>query len=590
MVLTNFEGGNGLLKESGPENYVKVESELKPGDTRNVHFHCQVINLDNNIPLQFELEAEFVGNTVFYSYDNVSWTRSDSKVNDIFTIPIQNGAVYVSHFQPYVYSRVEQFLDDLENQNHDFISIEEVATSQGGLPVRLVKMTDPCIEDTNKKIIWVLCRQHAGEHPASYVTEGMMEAFAQENFQMNRLRQEAVVYVVPMMDVDMPFVGGTGKDQNPVDFNRDWTSPTHDSHWDVVAVVKQMMEDTPNEMVLFLDMHTFAPGEPANVHIALDLDDQLLLTQNFIERTNFNGGQAYDILPWTDINLDVSQDYVYEFHGNPNLLSLTPETAFELAPDGTMWTAQKLLDQGVAFAKASSDYVNGLDKPLEQILDNNDPDVEFSGSWMTSTNFPGYYSDDYLYANADSDASFTFSITPPSSGLYGISTYYSSDENRADNVQYELSSNGIVRNYILDQTILGSRWRHIDTMTLQAETEVTLTINANNSNGFVIADAFRIYPIPDCPIPTSSFDINSNNTNIICYPNPSAGEINLEISEDKIEEGQFFKIYNKEGKLIQHATPFKNKMKWNIHNKGLFFIYLFNKKKELVSVEKVIIK
>ena len=34
---------------------------------------------------------------------------------------------------------------------------------------------------------------------------------------------------------DMVEVGGTGKDQNPVDFNRDWDHP---SHWNAVDSAK----------------------------------------------------------------------------------------------------------------------------------------------------------------------------------------------------------------------------------------------------------------------------------------------------------------------------------------------------------------
>lgn len=528
-VVSNFEGGNGVLLESGIDNYVKVGSELKLGDTRNYNFFCQITGLNPSVPLQFELDAEFVGQQIVYSYDNISWTRTNDRVNGQFTIPLQGPEIYLSHFKPYLYSELEIYLADLDAQNLDFVEIKTLATSELGTAVKHVTFTDPCIDNSQKKVIWVLGRQHAAEVPASFVIEGMMDAFSLDSDQMKRLRKETVIHVVPMMDVDMCIEGGTGKDQNPVDFNRDWTAPDYTSHWSAVNMVKKIMDEMPNEISLFMDMHTFAPGEPANVHISLQIGDHLLYTQNYIEHTAINGGLDYAITPWTNLNLDVSQDYIYEFHANANLLSITPETAFELAPDNTFWTPEKLIEQGKAFGTACSDYIHGLNQAIEEIVDNNSMDIELAGNWINSTNYPGYFGTDYLYADPNTESTCTFTLIPDEDGLYGISTHYSSDQSRANNVSYQLTHNNITRDYVIDQTVLGSRWRNIDTISLKAGVPLRLTLNASDANGFVIADAARIYPLKTCMTSSNDFSAEFNHPHLKCFPNPTRQEFSVQL-------------------------------------------------------------
>jgi len=86
--------------------------------------------------------------------------------------------------------------------------------------------------------------------------------------------------------------------------------------------------------------------------------------------------------------------------------------------------------------------------------------------------------------------------------------FYSSDANRATNVNTTLTYAGGTRNYLIDQTALGNQWRWLDTLTLAANSTVSFTIAAAGTNGFVIADAFRLRPVQCETCSSVSLDIN----------------------------------------------------------------------------------
>ncbi len=167
QVETNFEGGNGRLVTTGANNYVQIEAEFKGSDTRNITYFCKIINLNPTQHLQLEAITEFTGNYTFYSYDAENWLRSTPKVNDIFTVPLQGDEIYVAHFPPYLYSRISTYLQQLKNTSKDYYQIFNLATSESGNPVEALRITDPCVDDTDKKLVWILGRMHAFEHPAN---------------------------------------------------------------------------------------------------------------------------------------------------------------------------------------------------------------------------------------------------------------------------------------------------------------------------------------------------------------------------------------------------------------------------------------
>lgn len=72
-----------------------------------------------------------------------------------------------------------------------------------------------------RTLIWFQVRQHAWESGSSWVADGLAR-YAASAAGISTLLSVADVVVTPIVDVDNVVVGGAGKDQEPVDFNRDW--------------------------------------------------------------------------------------------------------------------------------------------------------------------------------------------------------------------------------------------------------------------------------------------------------------------------------------------------------------------------------
>ena len=108
--------------------------------------------------------------------------------------------------------------------------------------------------------IWIQARQHAWEAGSSWVCKGLVDWLASEDPEAHRLRTNASITIVPIMDVDNVERGAGGKNQIPHDHNRDWgDSPIHP---EVAAAQKGIRQlDENHTFALFLDLHNPGPGD-----------------------------------------------------------------------------------------------------------------------------------------------------------------------------------------------------------------------------------------------------------------------------------------------------------------------------------------
>lgn len=110
-----------------------------------------------------------------------------------------------------------------------------------------------------KPLILFTGRQHAFESPTSFVLEGLVDFLISNDKSANKLLDQFDFKIVPMFDVDNVKNGGSGKDQLPRDFNRDWSDDT--SHYYVVAKYKLFIDSIiKNQQVAgFIDFHSPYP-------------------------------------------------------------------------------------------------------------------------------------------------------------------------------------------------------------------------------------------------------------------------------------------------------------------------------------------
>lgn len=160
-----------------------------------------------------------------------------------------NGETVVASCYPYQLADLESWLAGLR-QPATWVT---KGRSAGGRPVHLVEVADPRREAGT--LVCVTARQHAGETPGSFVVEGMVAELLRP-----AARPRPRYLFAPMVDVDATEEGSYGKDQPPVDFNRDWSSAPHHPP---VRVIAEAIEQAAAaaRYVLFLDVHSPTPGD-----------------------------------------------------------------------------------------------------------------------------------------------------------------------------------------------------------------------------------------------------------------------------------------------------------------------------------------
>lgn len=570
IINTDFEGGNGIATFTDVENNeIHITSELKGGDTKNIVYYVEISGLNPNMPLTLKVDAEWRGHDIVYSYDNINWHKTKLTNLNNFNIPLTSSTVYVAHSYPYTYTAMISDVTSISELS--YVNIFDLAISEEGRPVKLVKITDDCVADTGKELIWVFGRMHAFENPGNISVLGMLDYFTSNQESAERLRREAIIYVVPMMDVDNAYNGGSGKDQTPVDFNRDWLYLNTPSHWNAVKAAKIWIDSTAqlNDFSVFFDSHSPPPSHGTSLfYYVYDIDHQKSNT-NFINETiqqigDYRGDDAL----YSGLDISTSQDYVISIYDNPKHYNVTMETGFGKRPDGEEWTWELYLQHGEYHGRAISDFIHGHAYEEDILIDNNDTEnVVLSGNWTTDTSIFGYFGEDYLYAGTESSASITFNATIDSAGTYEVFTRWVSDPEFATNALASFNYSGGTNDFTLDMTKLGGNWVSLDNFTFNAGEQVSLTINNTNANQTIIADGFRISKVRDCPT-LSIQEIEQSLFHFKLYPNPTRNQFTVEV--ENATQLEFVKIYDNLGKLVVESN--ESIVNTSSLSKGLYIV------------------
>ncbi|MCI0448300.1 MAG: M14-type cytosolic carboxypeptidase [Chlorobi bacterium] len=576
-VDTSFEGANAkVITINNLTNTVKIESKLRTGDVHNVVFYCKISGFNVSQPFKIQVkytQQYYVPVLAAYSYDKINWFRftgtfiGDSKE---FTRTYSQNTIYFSHGYPYVYSD----LINLETRflSNPFVSVSNIALSQGGKNVKLFKFTEPCVPDTGKYSIWVIGRNHAMESHSNYVIEGLCDFMASSNVKADRLRRLAIVYVVPVMDVDNTAIGGTGKDQLPVDFNRDWDSP---SYWAAVIAVKQKIIETSsqNPLKIFIDSHNPFPGQNDNNtwfysrhasgvrSVNLDFYRKLLLE---------NGGYVFNRLPAYATNGQTSAAWVDSMFSSMEF-STSLETGWVNRTDNVQWTLPLYKTHGEVLGKGMCDYINNILKPGDIILDNTDTlnGVTITGQWTPSTFTPGYWSVNYIHDGNTGQGTKSVRYSPfvQNTGYYEVFLRWTSETNRALNVPVKITFEGGIKDTVVNQRAQGGEWVALGIFRFNAGSSGNILVSNTGTNGFVIADAIRLSLRNYCnPISVQNIQVPAGFS-LSVYPNPFNPTTNIKLALAK-NSFVVIKIYDIEGREVRQIV--NNHLPAGEHN------YVFN--------------
>ena len=186
------------------------------------------------------------------SYDRRNWFRvSGTHYVDgqlVVEHTPERDSVYYAYFEPYSHERHLDLLGWAELS--PYASVSNLGATVDGRDVDVVTVGRP---GPGKLPVWIIARQHPGESMAEWFVEGLLERLLDGADPVARkIREQAVLYVVPNMNPDGAIRGNLRTNAAGVNLNRAWREPDP-LRSPEVHVVRQAME--ASGVALFLDIH-----------------------------------------------------------------------------------------------------------------------------------------------------------------------------------------------------------------------------------------------------------------------------------------------------------------------------------------------
>jgi len=277
-----------------------------------------------------------------YSLDGRQWRQVDEPGQRNQTLitwrqRIDGAAAWFAWGPPFTYTDSAEAVRRLARQSPHAKAFE-LCRSRGGRPVLGLTIHEGP-DDPSRPIVWVNARQHAWESGGSWTWLGLIEWLLGDSPQAQSLRRRAVVWAVPVMDVDNVATGNGGKSQVPQDHNRDWSQTPH---WPEVQAAQQRLRSLSagGRLALFIDLHD--PGASSKQPFLFYPPDEILTESGKANHARwlktaiaeFTGPMGlnpkpsvsnakYDPKAWRQI----SKNWVVE-HCGPEVVSFTLEVAW----------------------------------------------------------------------------------------------------------------------------------------------------------------------------------------------------------------------------------------------------------------------
>jgi len=284
-VTTSFEAGSlGRVEYVSPVHLRCAVKGQADQDGRNRQANWYYFRLDN-LPKQdvrielTDLAGEYnyrpgsysvTRNTrPVYSYDdrawkhfadeNVEWDEKQARLTVRFKP--ERPRVWIAHVPPYTTAHLARLLGDIGKRPQ--ARQESAGRTVHGRELPLVTITDPAAPDSDKKVVWLMARQHAWETGTSWVIDGAVRFLVSDSPEAAKLRRAVVWKIFPMADPDGVVNGQVRFNANGYDVNRNWDTADARVVPEIAAMKKSMFDwiDSGRRIDLFLALHNQEAGD-----------------------------------------------------------------------------------------------------------------------------------------------------------------------------------------------------------------------------------------------------------------------------------------------------------------------------------------
>lgn len=253
-LSASFEGGNiRVWQQPEPGHFVIPLPGETDQDGRNRQANWYYFRLDGvrGKPLTLEItnlggeynyrpnKGAVTGDTPpFYSSDNRTWQPFTDFTYDAETPKLvlrlrpRSDRLWVAHTPPYTNEHLGRLRKGV--RGHPAFRERVIGRTPGGRPMLLWTITDPA-PSAQRKVVWLMARQHSWESGTSWVAEGLIRFLLSNDREAAAIRRGMVFQILPMCDPDGVARGGVRFNHRGYDLNRNWDQFNAESMPEIAA-------------------------------------------------------------------------------------------------------------------------------------------------------------------------------------------------------------------------------------------------------------------------------------------------------------------------------------------------------------------
>ena len=316
-ISTDFEGGNlGGVKQLSETHWECALAGESDADNRNRQASWYYFRIDGakGQPLTVDL-TELVGeyNYKYGSHPVTSETRpvispdqthwqhlSDQQTqwNETnktlrLTFTPERDTVWVAHLSPYTTEPLQQLLDAY--QGYPSVTLRTIGSTPQGRLLHLMTLTNTEVSLDQKKVVWLMARQHSWEAGTSYVMDAAIR-YLLDSAQGQVLLDSVVFQIMPMGDPDGVARGGVRFNAYGHDLNRNWDHVVAEEMPEIAAqktaITTWLADGHPID--LFVTLHN---TESADYLQGPDQPVGQRLWQRMVETSSFESDEGLRAMP-----------------------------------------------------------------------------------------------------------------------------------------------------------------------------------------------------------------------------------------------------------------------------------------------------
>ena len=282
-IHTNFEGAAlGKIVRVAEAHFrcgVKGESD-QDGRNRQANWYYfrvdgakgQALTLDMvDLPGEYNYRPNWgavTGETLpWYSEDNRHWRpietaeyQPDTPLLQIRLRPRAN-KIWIAHVPPYTNQQSQRFLAEFKRRPD--LRQQIVGRTAQGRAMLLLTITAESEPASQKKVIWLMFRQHSWEAGSSWAGEGALRFLLSADPVAVQIRRTAIFKIFPLCDPDGVARGGVRFNAHGFDLNRNWDAVDETKMPEIAAQRKAILDwvDAGQRVDLFVSLHNTETAE-----------------------------------------------------------------------------------------------------------------------------------------------------------------------------------------------------------------------------------------------------------------------------------------------------------------------------------------